>query len=111
MSDSEDERGVEIAEVNYLLQAAERNDDAIGFAARMNQGVFEAAGLDRRTFFLVRLAAMAALGAGTTSWKLQAEMADAFDIEGRDILGTLVAIAPTIGTPRFLEAMDQIVDS
>lgn len=107
----QDQNSDEVAEVNYLLEAAKRNDDAIGFAARMNQGVLEASGLDRRTFFLVRLAAMAALGAGETSWRLQEEMAEAFEIEPRDLLGTLVAIAPTVGVTRFLEAMDQIVDS
>lgn len=110
MSDQQDERDVEIAEVNYLIDAARRHGDAIGFAAKMNDGVFEASGLDRRTFFLVRLAAMAALGAGSTSWRLQEEMAEMFDIEARDLLGTLVAISPTIGVTRFLEAMDEIVD-
>ena len=80
----------------------------MGFAARMNEGVFEAAGLDARTFLLVRLAAAAALGAGSTTWALNEELLDAFEVDPRDALRTLVAIAPVIGTVRFMEAMERV---
>lgn len=105
---SQDQQEIEAEEARLIVDALGANDDAVGFAARMNEGVFEAAGLDARTFLLVRIAAAAALGAGSTRWKLNEELLDAFDVDPRDALRTLVAVAPVIGTVRFMEAMERL---
>jgi len=104
----QDERSVEAAEVQFIIDSAMQNDDAIGFLARMQSGVFEASGLDARTYLLVRLAAGVATGMGTTSWKVHEELFNAFEVDPREVLGTLVAIAPVVGAPRFLAAMDHV---
>ena len=109
MSDTgEDQHEIEATEARMIVEALGSHDDAVGLMARMNEGVFEASGLDARTFLLVRLAAAAAMGAGTTTWTLQEQLLDAFDVDARDALRTLVAIAPLIGSVRFAEAVDRM---
>jgi alkylhydroperoxidase/carboxymuconolactone decarboxylase family protein YurZ len=105
MSDQEAEQEA----ARQVIEALGSRDDALGFVARLNEGVFESCGLDMRTFVLVRLAAMAAMGGSDTGFEAQQEIADAMDVDAREMLGTLVAIAPVIGTARFLNAMDRIV--
>jgi alkylhydroperoxidase/carboxymuconolactone decarboxylase family protein YurZ len=82
----------------------------IGLAARMNEGILEASGLDLRTFFLVRAAAMAAMGAGTTGWGLNTELMEG-DVTADELLGTLTAITPIIGTARMINAADNLLSS
>ena len=109
MSDApEGQHEIEQAEARLVIERLGANDDAVGFVARMNDGVFEAASLDARTFLLVRLAALAATGGGDTTWKLTTELLDAFDVDPKDALRTLVAIAPIIGTGRFMAAMEAL---
>lgn len=104
-----DEQAAEQEAARLVIEALGSQDDALGFVARLNEGVFEACGLDMRTFVLVRLAAMAALGGSDTGFAAQQELAEAMDVEAREMLGTLVAIAPVIGTARFLNAVDRII--
>ena len=57
-------------------------------------------GLDERTFVLVRIAALAAVGGGAASWT----DADRVGLQPRDVEGAIVAISPLIGTARATEA-------
>lgn len=95
-------------EIETIRAALEGRGGVIGLAAHLNRGILEASGLDPRTFFLVRAAALAAMGSGETSWSVTTELMDA-DVSAEDLLGVLVAIAPIIGTARMVLAAENLM--
>src|SRR5690242_4406392 len=60
-------------------------------------------GLDARSYFLVRLAGLAAMDAAPMSYLLNATAASDV-LEPRDLQGILIALAPVIGTARTAAA-------
>ena len=101
---------VEREEIEELREALEARGGPLGLAAHLNEGILEASGLDTRTFFLVRAAAMAAMGAGPTGWGINTELMDA-DVSADELLGVLTAISPIIGTARLLTAAENLLAS
>jgi 4-carboxymuconolactone decarboxylase len=79
------------------------------FLLRMHEGAYEESGLDPRTFTLVRLAALASVEAAPASWLVNVDLGGEAGIEPATILGTLIAIAPVIGTARVVSAATSIV--
>src|SRR4051794_25149521 len=80
-------------------------EQAIG----MREAELESAGLDARTFALVKIAALIAMDAPPASYTWQ--VANALD-EGaspEDILGVLKAVAPQVGGPRVVAAAPEIM--
>jgi 4-carboxymuconolactone decarboxylase len=80
-------------------------DQAMG----LREAELESAGLDARTFALVKIAALIALDAPPASYAWQ--VANALD-EGaspEDILGVLRAIAPQVGGPKVVAAAPEIM--
>jgi alkylhydroperoxidase/carboxymuconolactone decarboxylase family protein YurZ len=75
----------------------------------MHEGVREATGLDSETFQLVQIAALASVDGCPVSWLAHLEAADEIELSLEKILGTLVAIAPIVGTPRVVSAGARIV--
>ena len=78
-------------------------------AMGLREAELESAGLDARTFALVKIAALIALDAPPASYAWQ--VANALD-EGaspEDILGVLRAIAPQVGGPRVVAAAPEIM--
>jgi 4-carboxymuconolactone decarboxylase len=75
----------------------------------MHEGVLEATGLDAETFQLVQIAALAAVDGCPVSWLAQLEAADEIELGLEKVLGTLIAIAPIVGTPRVVAAGAKIV--
>ena len=70
---------------------------------------YEASGLDLQTFMLVRMAALATLDAAPASWMMNiAGSSSETGLAPELILGTLVAIAPVIGTARIVSAASHI---
>ncbi|HWN23008.1 MAG TPA: hypothetical protein VNP93_13625 [Gaiellaceae bacterium] len=65
--------------------------------------------LDRQTSQLVRIAALVALDAPLVSWVAQLDAVDEAQLELDQVLGTLVAIAPIVGTLRVVSAGAKIV--
>jgi hypothetical protein len=65
--------------------------------------------LDRQTSELVRIAALVALDAPLVSWVAQLDAADEAQLELEQVLGTLVALAPIVGTLRVVSAGAKIV--
>ena len=94
-------------EIEEIRGALEARGGAVGLAASLNSGILEASGLDPRTFFLVRAAAMAAMGSGPTAWDVITELMDE-DVSAEDLLGVLTAISPIIGTARLLTAAENL---
>ena len=76
---------------------------------RMIEGTFEESGLDPKTFMLVRMAALATLDAAPASWLMNIEAGSEAGLEPESILGTLIAIAPVIGTARIVSAAGHIM--
>jgi 4-carboxymuconolactone decarboxylase len=68
----------------------------------------EATGLDRKTYALVRLGALLALDAAPPSYQwIAAEALDA-GASVDEIVGTLIAVAPTIGICRAVAAAPEL---
>lgn len=82
--------------------------NALGLAAQMSEGVAERSGLDLRTLHLVRAAALAATGAPSSAWEVNLEVMDEH-VSVEDLEGMFAAIAPIIGTSRYLTAVANIV--
>jgi 4-carboxymuconolactone decarboxylase len=76
---------------------------------RYIESSFEESGLDPQTFMLVRIAALATLDAAPASWLLNIAVSGEAGLEPEKILGTLIAIAPVIGTARIVSAAGSIL--
>lgn len=101
---AEDDR----AELIELQQRLAELPNAVGFAAHLNDGAIERSGLDLRSIALARIAALAASGAPASSWTTNLELMDGV-VSADDVEGVLIAVAPIIGTARFLQAVEALV--
>jgi hypothetical protein len=70
---------------------------------------YEASGLDPQTFMLVRMAALATLDAAPASWLMNIAVGSEAGLAREQLLGTLIAIAPVIGTARVVSAAGNII--
>jgi 4-carboxymuconolactone decarboxylase len=70
---------------------------------------FKESGLDPQTFMLVHMAALATLDAAPASWLMNIAVSGAAGLEPERILGTLIAIAPVIGTARIVSVAGNIM--
>lgn len=103
----ETEERAEIEEIRSRLASL---PNALGLAARLNSGVLDdAAGLDMRTLHLVRVAAMAAVGMPKLGWDVNIELMEG-EVSADELEATLAAIAPIIGTARYLEAVGTLLE-
>jgi alkylhydroperoxidase/carboxymuconolactone decarboxylase family protein YurZ len=68
----------------------------------------EASGLDVRSHALVRLAALISVGAPPASYEWQVGVALESGVTPREILGLLIALAPTVGMPRVVAAAPEL---
>jgi|SRR5436305_1720026 len=82
--------------------------DAVDVLLKMHDGNQEASGLDPQTWQLVRVAALATLDASPVSWYMHLKVADEMGMDVDQIIGTLIAIAPMIGTARVVSAASKI---
>lgn len=92
-----------------LQRVAEGDLNVVNTLQHMIEGTFEASGLDPKTFMLVRMAALATVGAAPGSWLMNLEVSSSADLEPESVLGTLIAIAPVIGTARVVSAASNII--
>ncbi len=76
---------------------------------RMVEGSYEESGLNPETFMLVRIAALAAMDAAPASWLANLKVGKELGIPPERAIGTLIAIAPVIGTARTVSAAESIV--
>jgi alkylhydroperoxidase/carboxymuconolactone decarboxylase family protein YurZ len=108
-STSADLEAAERAEIEEVPARLAVRSDALGLAARLNEHVADAASaLDLRTLHLVRVAAMAAVGMPKIGWEVNLELMDA-EVSADEVDAVLAAIAPIIGTARYLEAVTTLV--
>ena len=78
---------------------------------RMTEGSLEESGLDPETFMLVRIAALATLDAAPASWLVNIKVSGEAGLTPERIIGTLIAIAPLVGTARVVSAAGGIVEA
>ena len=75
----------------------------------MNLDSLARCGLDEKTYFLVRLAALVAMDAAPVSYVINLGLAADAGITLEDAQGTLVAIAPVVGSARVAAAAGNIL--
>jgi alkylhydroperoxidase/carboxymuconolactone decarboxylase family protein YurZ len=92
------------AELEEIRRRLADQPGAVAVVAMLNEGIVERSGLDLRTFHLVRVAAMAATGASKLGWELSLELMEG-EVSADELEGVLVAIAPIIGSARYLQAV------
>jgi 4-carboxymuconolactone decarboxylase len=97
---------------NETLQVLAEGDlTVLNTLLRMHEGSLEESGLDPETFMLVRIAALTTLDAAPASWLVNLKISGEAGIAPERIVGTLVAIAPVIGTARVVSAAGNIVQA
>ena len=74
----------------------------------MQLGNIEASGLDPKTHALARLGALIALDAAPASYQWNVGMALAAGATVDEIVGVLVAVAPTVGLARAVSAASEL---
>ena len=74
----------------------------------MQLGNIDASGLDPKTHALVRLGALVALDAAPASYQWNASMALASGATVDEIVGVLIAVAPTVGLARIVSAAPEV---
>jgi alkylhydroperoxidase/carboxymuconolactone decarboxylase family protein YurZ len=79
--------------------------------AAMTTASLENTSLDAQTLVLVRIAALAAVGAPAASYLLHLGAGQEVGLTLEDVEGVLVGVAPIIGSPRVVAASDAIHDA
>jgi len=87
-----------------LRSIALSDDRFVASVLGMGQDTIEASGLDPKTHAMVRLAALLAVDAAPSSYNASAELALASGASLDEIVGILIAVAPTIGLGRVVSA-------
>jgi 4-carboxymuconolactone decarboxylase len=101
-----------MANPNETLRVLGEGDlSVLNTLVRMHEGSLEESGLDPETFMLVRIAALTTLDAAPASWLLNLKVSGEAGVAPESIVGTLVAIAPVIGTARVVSAAGKIVEA
>jgi 4-carboxymuconolactone decarboxylase len=75
---------------------------------QMTLNTFERSGLDPETYLLARIAALVAMDAAPASYLLNIGAAEELGVSPEEIQGTLVAIAPVVGSARVVSAARNI---
>src|SRR5579871_10408 len=95
----------ETINAHELLQELGEGDLSVLKTLKQVQEVsFQESGLDPETFVLLRIAALAAIDAAPASWLANLKAAGNVNLDPARVLGTLVAIAPVIGSARVVSA-------
>ncbi|MET9342796.1 MULTISPECIES: carboxymuconolactone decarboxylase family protein [unclassified Nonomuraea] len=92
------------------LEALARGDvPVLETLTQMTVNTMERSGLDPKTYILVRIAALVALDASQPSYLLNVGAAGEMGVSLEEIRGTLVAVAPVVGTAKVVSSADKIL--
>ena len=75
----------------------------------MNLDSLVSSGLDGRTYFLTRLAALVAMDAAPVSYVINLGLAQEAGVTFEEVQSTLIAIAPVVGSARVAAAAGNIL--
>lgn len=87
---------------------AEANAPVFETIVQMTLDTFERSGLDEETYLLARIAALVAMDASAPSYLLNIGAAAELGVPLERVQGTLVAIAPVVGSARVVSAARNI---
>jgi alkylhydroperoxidase/carboxymuconolactone decarboxylase family protein YurZ len=87
---------------------AEANAPVFETIVQMTLNTFERSGLDEETYLLARIAALVAMDASAPSYLLNIGTAAELGVPLEKVQGTLVAIAPVVGSARVVSAARNI---
>ncbi|MBK9180394.1 MAG: carboxymuconolactone decarboxylase family protein [Acidimicrobiales bacterium] len=97
------------ASVEAILEGLATHDPSVLeslLAAQLEN--LDASGLDPDTYFLVKIAALVAIDAAPASFVWQIGLALEAGVTPEQIVGVLVALAPTVGNARIVAAAPEI---
>ena len=98
-----------MAEYEETLRRLALNDERfVESVLGMGRDTVEVSRLDPKTHALVRLAASLAIDAAPSSYQSNAERALAAGANIDEIVGTLIAVAPTVGLARVVSAAPEL---
>ena len=92
-----------------LTSIAQGDAPVLETLAEMTVNTYGRSGLDEHTFALVRMSALVAMDAAPVSYLLNLGAAEEIGVPIEKIQGTLVAIAPIVGTARVASAAGKIL--
>jgi hypothetical protein len=92
-----------------MSESAATDTPVLDLLASMTADSLEATSLDGQSIALVRLAALVASNAPTSSYALNLAVASDMGLDLEDVRGVLTAIAPIVGTSRVAAATGRIV--
>jgi 4-carboxymuconolactone decarboxylase len=102
-------RGGETPSESALSSIAAGNAPVLERLVAMNLDSMEHSELDARTYVLVRLAALVAMDAAPVSYLVNLTLAADAGITLEDAQGTLIAIAPVVGSARVASAAGKVL--
>ena len=98
-----------MAAYKQTLRALALNDESfLESVLGMGHDTVEVSGLDKKTHALVRLGAAFAIDAAPSSYQSTIELALAAGAQVDEIVGTLIAVAPTVGIARVVSAAPEL---
>lgn len=92
-----------------ITAMAQGNRPVLETLAQMTVNTLERSGLDAETYALVRIAALVAMDAAPVSYLLNIGAASEIGVPLEKIQGTLVAVAPVVGSARIVSAASKLV--
>jgi len=87
---------------------AQGNGPVLETLVQMTIDTLERSGLDPETYALVRIAALIAMDAASASYSLNIGVANDIGVPLAKVQGTLVAVAPVVGSARIVSAASKI---
>jgi len=96
------------SDTRSALRALATNDNMIQELLRVQESNIEHSGLDPHTWSLVKLAALVSIDAAPASYIWHITTAQEAGVTAEEILGVLVALAPTVGVARIVAAAPEI---
>jgi 4-carboxymuconolactone decarboxylase len=88
---------------------AEGDAPVLETLTQMTVNTLERSGLDMQTYMVARIAALVAIDAAPASYLLNLGTAAELGVPMETVRGTLVAIAPVVGTARIVSAASKLV--
>jgi 4-carboxymuconolactone decarboxylase len=92
-----------------MVGLAQGDPKVLETLAQMTVGTLERSGLDEQTYMLVRIAALVASDAAPVSYLLNLGKAKDIGVDLDKVVGTLVAVAPVVGSARVTAAASKMI--
>lgn len=99
----------DLAPETILKSLADSDAPVLETVAQMHFDTLERSGLDERTYFLVRLAALVGIDGPPVSFLVNGAAAADVGLRLEDLQGVLTAIAPIVGSARVAAAAGNIL--